>query len=142
GPIDSDYANRIQRLSVDLGLADRVHFAGMLTGDAKWGAFYGCEAFVLPSHQENFGIAVVEALSCGKPVLISDQVNIYQEIQQADAGLVRPDTIEGTLSLLDEFTALSGDQRVKMGIAAREGYEEHFSIQQAAGKLHQVLASH
>ena len=60
-----------------------VFFPDMLTGDAKWGALYGCEAFVLPSHQENFGIAVVEALACGKPVLISNQVNIWREIEAA-----------------------------------------------------------
>ena len=43
----------------------------MLSGNPKWGAFAAAEAFILPSHQENFGIAVVEALACGIPVLIS-----------------------------------------------------------------------
>src|SRR5207237_540512 len=47
-----------------------ITFSGMLSGSLKWGAFEAAEAFVLPSHQENFGIAVVEALACGKPVLI------------------------------------------------------------------------
>ena len=49
----------------------RVHWTGMLEGDLKWGAFHAAEAFVLGSHQENFGVAVVEALACGVPVLIS-----------------------------------------------------------------------
>ena len=61
---------------------------GMLEGDAKWGALYGCEAFILPSHQENFGIAVVEALACNKPVLISTNVNIWREIADANAGII------------------------------------------------------
>ena len=52
----------------------------MLTGDAKWGAFFGSEAFILPSHQENFGIAVAEALACGRPVLLADKVNIAEDI--------------------------------------------------------------
>jgi glycosyltransferase involved in cell wall biosynthesis len=81
----------------------RVHAIGMLAGDSKWGALYGCEAFVLPSHQENFGIAVVEALACGKPVLISDQVNIWREIVEDGAGLVEEDTEEGVEKLLRRF---------------------------------------
>ncbi len=68
----------------------------MLTGDLKWGAFRAAEAFVLPSHQENFGIAVVEALACGKPVLISDKVNIWREIVEDGAGLCRPRHPGGT----------------------------------------------
>jgi glycosyltransferase involved in cell wall biosynthesis len=72
----------------------------MLEGDAKWGAFYGCEAFVLPSHQENFGISVVEALACDKPVLISSKVNIWREISEDNAGIVEEDTLEGVRRLL------------------------------------------
>jgi hypothetical protein len=75
----------------------------MLAGDSKWGALYGCEAFVLPSHQENFGIAVVEALACGKPVLISDQVNIWREIVEDGVGMVEGDTEEGVEKLLRRF---------------------------------------
>src|SRR6185436_2931743 len=58
------------------GIADRVTWTGMLTGDTKWGALRAAEVFALTSHQENFGIAVVEALACGTAVLISRQVNI------------------------------------------------------------------
>jgi len=81
----------------------RVHAVDMLAGDSKWGALYGCEAFVLPSHQENFGIAVVEALACGKPVLISDQVNIWREIVEDGAGIAEADTEEGVEKLLRKF---------------------------------------
>lgn len=82
-----------------------IHAVDMLTGAAKWGALYGCEAFVLPSHQENFGIAVVEALACGKPVLISNQVNIWREIAEDGAGLVEDDSEEGVEKLLRQFLA-------------------------------------
>jgi hypothetical protein len=82
-----------------------IHAVDMLSGAAKWGALYGCEAFVLPSHQENFGIAVVEALACGKPVLISDQVNIWREIVEDGAGIAEADTEEGVEKLLRRFLA-------------------------------------
>ena len=64
---------RVSDLTQRLGVSDRVTWPGMLRGDMKWGAFYAAEAFILPSHQENFGIAVAEALGCGRPVLISDK---------------------------------------------------------------------
>jgi glycosyltransferase involved in cell wall biosynthesis len=81
----------------------RIYAVNMLEGDAKWGAFYGCEAFVLPSHQENFGISVVEALACGKPVLISNKVNIWREIQKHKSGIVANDNLNGTKMLFESF---------------------------------------
>lgn len=60
----------------------------MLTGNAKWGAIYNCEIFILPSHQENFGIAIAEAMGCRKPVLISKHVNIWNEIYNSSSGLI------------------------------------------------------
>ena len=75
----------------------------MLKGDLKWGAFYAAEAFVLPSHQENFGVAVVEALACELPVLISDKVNIWPDIAHDEAGIVNADTAEGNAPV-DENT--------------------------------------
>jgi glycosyltransferase involved in cell wall biosynthesis len=81
----------------------RIHAVGMLDGDSKWGAFYGCEAFVLPSHQENFGISAVEALACDKPVLISNKVNIWREIQKYKSGIVANDNLNGTKMLFESF---------------------------------------
>jgi glycosyltransferase involved in cell wall biosynthesis len=64
GPgMETDYGKSLIQIVKEDHLEHSVHFTGMLSGDAKWGAFYGCETFVLPSHQENFGIAVVEALA-------------------------------------------------------------------------------
>lgn len=88
-----------------------VTFVGMLSGDIKWGAFYGCEAFILPSHQENFGIAVVEALACCKPVLISNQVNIWREVKDGGGGLVANDTLEGADELLSLWTSATADEK-------------------------------
>jgi len=121
------------------GLAHRIHWPGMLQGDAKWGAFRGAEAFVLPSHSENFGIVVAEALACGTPVLISDKVNIWREIAGRGAGLVAPNTIEGTSRLLGDFLALSTGQVVDLRMNAIECFEACFSMEGAARELESVL---
>jgi len=117
------------------GLKHRVHWPGLITGDAKWGAFHASDAFILPSHQENFGIAVAEALGCSRPVLISDQVNIWPEIEGDGAGLVAPDTLEGTLSLLERWLRLDEDQRREMRLRARACFETRYNLDQNVSEL-------
>ena len=126
GPNKSSYALTLAKLSENLGISKSLYWTGMVTGDQKWGAFQSAEAFVLPSHQENFGIAVAEALSCGVPVMISSAVNIANEIKQDCAGLVEPDSLIGTLQLFRHWLALSEEEKVNMGIAARKCFEKRF----------------
>lgn len=94
-----DLKDRAKALSVD----SRVHWTGMIEGDIKWGAFFAASVFALPSHQENFGVAVVEAMFAGKPVLISNKVNIWREIAAAGAGFVDEDTLDGTIACLNQW---------------------------------------
>jgi glycosyltransferase involved in cell wall biosynthesis len=99
---------------------------------------------VLPSHQENFGIAVVEALACGKPVLISDQVNIWREIVEDGAGIAEADTEEGVVKLLRKFlnarrdeggsASAQSDSGVTRG-GPRECYLKRFAIGPAVQRL-------
>jgi len=141
GPgLDSPYGIRMRQMVSSSKILDKmVYFPGMLTGAAKWGAFYGCEAFVLPSHQENFGIAVVEALTCNKPVLISNQVNIWREIQDGGAAVVADDTNDGTYSMLYNWSCLSSEDKEKMGNHARHCYERHFEVNTVVNRFHQIL---
>jgi glycosyltransferase involved in cell wall biosynthesis len=116
-----------------------VLWPGMLTGDAKWGAIYNAEAFVLPSHQENFGIAVAEALSCGTPVLISNQINICREIEEDQAGFVGDDTSTGAEQVLRRWKSRSPEDHKRMKRAAQLSYETRFGIVQAARNLLDLL---
>jgi glycosyltransferase involved in cell wall biosynthesis len=93
------------------------------------------EAFVLPSHQENFGVAVAEALSCGVPVLISDKVNIWREIAAAGAGLVDTDDLEGTRRLLVRWLALSNGAQQAMREPARRLFVGQFTVNAMAAGL-------
>ena len=78
GPDQIGWEKDLRTRAVSLGR--RIIFAGMLEGEMKSGAFAAADAFILPSHQENFGMSVAEALSFGVPVLISNRVNIWREI--------------------------------------------------------------
>lgn len=119
-----------------------IHFVGMLQGEAKWGAIYGCEAFILPSHQENFGIAVVEAMACGKPVLISNQVNIWTEIVDGGGGLVEDNTVTGTFKLLKEFVTLNEVEKGDMGNKSFDIYRRKFKNEEAAKQMKEELSKH
>lgn len=142
GPgLETAYGRKIQRqISGDKFLRENVFLTGMLTGDAKWGAFYGCEAFILPSHQENFGIAIVEALACRKPVMISNKVNIWREIAAAQAGFIGYDTVEGVVDVFNRWKNCSENTRRQMGANAFKCFEENFSVKAASEKLLKELA--
>lgn len=116
-------------------LKNKVIFTGMIGGKDKWAAFHGAKAFVLPSHQENFGIAVAEALACKCPVLISNKVNIWREISDGEAGLVEDDTLEGTYALLDRFSRLTDSGITDMKKKAFNVYQHYFTVKQAADNL-------
>lgn len=141
GPDQTGWAKELRAKAAKLGVADRVHWPGMLTGDSKWGALYASEAFILPSHQENFGISVAEALACGRAVLISDKINIYAEIEMDGAALVEEDTLAGTERLLRRWIELSADERARMGAAARRCFEARYDSRRLAGAIAAVFAA-
>jgi len=140
GPgLNTQYGREMLKLAAPA--AGAIVFTGMLTGDAKWGAFYGCQAFILPSHQENFGIAVVEALACSKPVLISNQVNIWREVKLEGCGIVAADTLEGTAELLSVWNNVPYEEKVDMGMYARFCFEKFYDITNVSIKFLEAIKS-
>jgi glycosyltransferase involved in cell wall biosynthesis len=142
GPDQIGWQAQLQLRASVLGLADRITWTGMLSGDLKWGAFLAAELFCLPSHQENFGMVVAEALACGVPVLISDQVNISDEVAEAGAGIVHADTQRGTVDALRNWIALKATERRMMARNALDLFHQKFEIGQAASALIRVLKAH
>lgn len=137
GPgIDTEYGKGLLEFSAG---NEKIFFPGMLKGNQKWGGFYNCEAFILPSHQENFGIAVVEAMACRKAILTTDKVNIWREIHDGDGGIVNNDDLDGTLGLINDWNALSATEKEHMGNNAYKVYRDNFSVEEAAQKLKTIL---
>lgn len=133
GPsLDDGYLAALKKIASEEAVVPFVHWIGMLSGDAKWGALQDSEAFILPSHQENFGIAVVEALACGKPVLITDRVNIWRELAGDGAALVETDDLPGVERLLQRWLGLSSERKNAMVLAATQSFHRRFEICHAA----------
>jgi glycosyltransferase involved in cell wall biosynthesis len=139
---DPEYLRYLQELAATTTNNDgSITFVGMLTGDLKWGAFSAAEAFVLPSHQENFGIAVVEALASGTPVLISNKINIWREIERDCAGYIENDDIAGTANLLNRWLATPAAARSTMRENAKKSFANRFEIERATDSLLAVIAN-
>jgi glycosyltransferase involved in cell wall biosynthesis len=132
GPDQQGWSKELIEITQAGGVADRVHWPGMVKDEVKWGSFHAAEAFILPSHQENFGIAVAEALACGRPALLSDQVNIAPEIAADRVGLVEPDTLAGTEQLLARWIALSPEEKRSMGDRAIVCFDKRYDMRRNA----------
>jgi glycosyltransferase involved in cell wall biosynthesis len=135
GPDQQGWAADLKAEVAAAGLSERVHWPGMLNGDVKWGSFYASEVFILPSHQENFGIAVAESMACGRAVLLADKVNIAPEIAADGAGLMVPDTQEGTDALVRDWIAMPVAQRETMGRRALEVFHARYDMRTGAAAI-------
>jgi glycosyltransferase involved in cell wall biosynthesis len=132
GTGDAGYVAGLKQTAADLGIADRVEWAGHLDGDAKTRAFAEAGVFALPSINENFGIAVVEALASGLPVIVSRGVAIHKEVEAAGAGIVADD-VQAVATALTVFEDPA--ERERMGRQARLLAERAFSADAMASGL-------
>ena len=115
------------------GLSSRVHLPGMLTGPAKFAALRNAACFCLPSRQEGFSNAVVEALAARTPVGISTECH-FPEVQEVGAGRVFPLTVDAIEETLHQLLTVSPSQREQMGYAARRFVEKSHTWKQIADK--------
>lgn len=133
------YADVLKAQADALGVRNRVIWYGAASGEDKKSLFKHAEAFILPSHQENFGQVVAEALSAGLPVLISNKINIWREIEASGAGLIFEDTLDGTENLLSTYLALTSKERESLRSKSRDCYEKKFSVSSAYHALKRQL---
>ncbi len=139
GPDQLGWAAVLKRKAADLGISARVTFTGMLNGDVKWGAYDAAEVFVLPSHQENFGIVVAEALASGVPVLTTRNVNIWREIEASGAGFIENDDQAGIDALVQRWLDLGEDGRERMRKCAIDCFQTQFEVGRVTEKLQAAL---
>ncbi|CAN7209137.1 glycosyltransferase [Paraburkholderia terricola] len=139
GPDETGWVATLRAQAEAAGIAQRVSLPGMLQGDLKWGAFHASDVFALPSHQENFGVAVAEALGCGLPALISDKVNVWREIEADGAGMVAADTAAGTEKNLLRWLELDDAAREAMRAQAVRTFNARFRIETMVSALTALL---
>lgn len=143
GPGEAPYVESLRRTAASLGIAERVHFSGMLHGPDRITALADADLFCLPSFQENFGVSVVEAAASGTAVLISDQVNIAESVTAADVGRVVPCDQVALAAAIREMLA---DQTAlqEMGARGRAWARDTFdwrAVVSAIDEMYQALTA-
>ncbi len=137
GPDEGNTQASLAQLARHLGNADRITFTGMLQGEVKWGAFAAAEVFVLPSHSEGFSVAVLEAMTCTRPVIITRPCN-FPEVEEHRAGLiVKPNESEIERALIEMLT-LSATERDAMGARGGELVRSRYSLASVARSMTQT----
>jgi glycosyltransferase involved in cell wall biosynthesis len=133
-PQDPDYERQIlQRLQAS-ALQSRTTIAGFVSGGLKTSLLAAADLFVLPSYYENFGIAVAEAMAVGTPVLISDQVHIWEAIAQSQSGWICRCTVDSLRETLETALQDAG-QRQERGLHAQHYAQTHFTWEAIAQSL-------
>jgi glycosyltransferase involved in cell wall biosynthesis len=129
-----EYEDELRALAGRLGVAHVVRFVGHVEGEAKRALLADADLFVLPSKQENFGIAVAEALAAGLPVIVSDQVGIADDVRAARAGLVVPLTADALATAIGELGA-DAPRRVEMSASALRLARDSYSWERTAAGI-------
>jgi len=120
------YVAALERLVQAREATDRVIFTGWLDGEKRRTVLSEASLVALPSRQENFGLAVAEALACGVPVLVSTKVNLAEEIRAAGAGWVTSlDRFSQVATLIQALRAPA--ERSLRGAAGQKLVAEHFT---------------
>lgn len=134
GSGDQDYTKHITQRLNDVELAHRSTITGQLDDDEKLAVLADADIFALSSHGENFGLAVVEAMACGLPVLISDKVGIGSDVAEYEAGIVTPcdpNQIADAMGMMVNDFGL----RIMLGRNGKKLVKERFSIDIMAEKM-------
>ena len=121
-----------------LQIADRLQWLGFVEGEVKWRTLAAADWFVLPSASENFGIAAIEALAAGTPVILSQGVAVASDIAQAGAGMLCDPSPERLVVALQ--AALTGPSEA-MRRNARNLVRSSYSWPAIADRLHVTYTS-
>ncbi len=140
GSGDSDYVKRVSQKVRDAGLSGCTTITGQLSEEDKFAALADADLFVLPSFGENFGLAVVEAMACGLPVLISDKVGIWPEIAEAEAGMVTPCDPDKISDAIDRLV-YEPEWRAILGGRGRKLVHKRFSMDRMAERMERAYQS-
>jgi glycosyltransferase involved in cell wall biosynthesis len=140
GGDDEGYKKDIDNLINLYGLKDFVHFTGLLDRSQSKMALMDSDIFILPSYSENFGIAVVEAMLCALPVILSNKVGISIEIEQDNAGKVLNfDDLGITLAKAIEDLLLNESLRIELGEKGKQFAIRNYDIDSVATKFEHLM---
>ena len=140
GEGEADYVEAMKRMICDRGLQDIVQLIGGVYGDEKWRLFQTSDFFVLPTHSENFGLAIAESLASGTPV-ITTVGTPWSDLNSSEAGAWIEIGTEPLVETLRRFLSLSEDELETLGRNGRKLIETKYSAHVMAEQMMEVYKS-
>jgi glycosyltransferase involved in cell wall biosynthesis len=140
GPDEGGHRAEVERRVAEAGLRDAVTFTGLLDSEGRARALARAAVLAAPSHQENFGMSVGEAMAAGLPVVVTDRVNLCSEVERAGAGEVVSLDVEALAAALLRMLRDPG-RRAAMGAAGRRLVAEQFSASAVGGVLREAYSA-
>ena len=134
GP-QNKYKDDLKILSKKYNLSKYLIWSDIILNEMKWGAISASNAMVLSSHGENFGVSLVESLSCSKPILTTNKVNIYREIEKFKAGFISNNNVNSFYDILKKFKNLNKDQVSEMNRNSLECFNKCFNLSSRANSF-------
>jgi glycosyltransferase involved in cell wall biosynthesis len=134
------YLDQVRQQIERLGLQDRALLLGAVPAAERWQLFDGAAVLVLPSHSENFGIVVAEAMARGCPVVVSDAVQAAEHVSAAGAGQIVPLDMGALAAALTPFVTASF-LRAELGEAGRRYAAQHFRWDSIAKQIHMMYCT-
>ena len=134
GSGDADYETLIRTKVESHRLGEIVRFTSFVDGNLKNQLFRRACCFVLPSYQENFGVSVVEAMAAGCPVIVSDQVNIHQQVSKSQAGRVVRCDVDALFQALNELLS-NRELCQRMGLNGQKLVREKYNWDHISKKV-------
>ncbi len=131
------YQAQLEALTTELALRERVTFTGMLTGERKNAALGNADLFVLPTHSENFGIAVAEALAYTVPVITTKGAP-WQDLSTYECGWWIDNNQQSLATALTQGMQLSAEERKDMGLRGRNLVASKYSWDSIAKEMSSV----
>lgn len=139
GNDEEGYRSTLEEIARDCGVASRVRFVGPVYGDDKWRLLASADLFVLPSHSENFGMVVLEAMAVGVPVVVTPTVGLASAVVETRCGIVVDGAPESLASAISALIA-APDKRHAMGKAGRMAARDRFSWPAIAEQVERLYA--
>ena len=128
GP-SNEYKKKLINLANKLNLNDTIYWTNdHLTNYLKWGAILNSEAMLLASHGENFGVSLVESLSMSRPVITTNKVNIFKDIENSDAGFISKNNINSFAENIKKFLLLNKNEKKKKRINANKFFNKYYNL--------------
>ena len=139
GPKNKYFSKEILTQIKKYDIKNNIIITGALRNDLKWQALTNSLALCLTSHQENFGIVIAESLSCGKPVLITDQVNTFKTVKKYNAGIVSKNNVKSITGMLEKFLGVDKKKYNKYCANAKKCFIENYKIDKPVQNLLKLI---